>query len=97
MAKKLPPVHPGEILAGELREIGITKNQFAKAIRVPSNRISAIINGKRSITAETAMRLGRYFGTSSEMWLGLQSHYDLEVARAEFEADIVKQIQPHAA
>jgi addiction module HigA family antidote len=97
MPKKLPPVHPGEILAEELREIGITKNQFSKAIRVPSNRISAIINGKRSITAETALRLGRYFGTSSEMWIDLQSHYDLEVARDAFEADIMKEIQPHAA
>jgi addiction module HigA family antidote len=94
MPKKLPPVHPGEILAEELREIGITKNQFAKALRVPSNRISAIINGKRRITGETALRLARYFGTSSEMWINLQARYDLEVARDAFETSIAKEIQP---
>jgi addiction module HigA family antidote len=94
MPKKLPPIHPGEILAEELREIGINRNQFAKALRVPPNRVSAILNGQRGITAETALRLARYFGTSSEMWVNLQAHYDLEVARDAFEARIRKEIQP---
>ena len=94
--KKLPPIHPGEILAEELQEIGLTKNQFAKALHVPPNRITAIINGTRGITAETALRLGHYFGTSSEMWINLQARYDLEVARDAFEAKIRKEIKPRA-
>jgi addiction module HigA family antidote len=77
-----------------LREIGITKNQFSKALRVPSNRVSAIISGKRSVTAETALPLARYFGTSPEMWMNLQARYDLDVARDAFEAKIAKEIKP---
>jgi addiction module HigA family antidote len=92
--KKLPPVHPGEILAEELQEIGLTMNQFAKALHVPPNRISAIVHGTRGITGETALRLARYFGTSSEMWINLQAHYDLEVARDRFEAAVRKEIRP---
>jgi antitoxin HigA-1 len=92
--KKLPPVHPGEILAEELQEIGLTMNQFAKALHVPPNRISAIVHGTRGITGETALRLARYFGTSSEMWINLQAHYDLEVARDRFEAVVRKEIRP---
>ena len=92
--KKIPPIHPGEILAEELQELGMTKNQFAKALHVPANRITAIINGTRGITGETALRLGHYFGTSSEMWMNLQARYDLELARDIFEAAIRKEIQP---
>jgi addiction module HigA family antidote len=92
--KKLPPVHPGEILADELQEICISMNQFAKALRVPANRITAIVHGTRGITGETALRLARYFGTSAEMWINLQARYDLEVARDAFEAKVRKEIQP---
>jgi addiction module HigA family antidote len=92
--KKLPPIHPGEILAEELQELGLTMNQFAKALHVPPNRITAIIKGTRGITAETALRLARYFGTSVEMWMNLQAHYEIEVARDEFEAVIRKEVKP---
>jgi antitoxin HigA-1 len=92
--KKLAPIHPGEILAEELEEIGITMNGFAKALHVPPNRITAIIKGERGITGETALRLARYFGTSPEMWLNLQSRYELEVARDKFEATVNKEIAP---
>lgn len=95
--KKLPPVHPGEILAEELQEIGLSMNAFAKALHVPANRITAIVKGERGITGETALRLARYFGTSPEMWLNLQSHYDLEVARDRFEAAVNKEIKPRRA
>jgi antitoxin HigA-1 len=70
---KLPPIHPGELLKDELQEIGVSLSELARALRVPMNRISAIVNGKRSITADTAIRLGRYFGTSPQYWLNLQN------------------------
>src|SRR5450432_993318 len=71
--KKRPPIHPGAILADELREIGVTMNRLAKALHVSPNRIGDIVAGKRGITAETALRLSRYFGTSPEMWINLQA------------------------
>ncbi len=74
------PIHPGEILAEELEEIEMNGNQFAKALNVPSNRIYQILNGQRDITADTARRLGKFFGTGPEIWLNLQQKYDLEVA-----------------
>ena len=70
--RKLPPIHPGELLRDELGEIGVSLNELARALRVPMNRISAIVNGKRAITVDTAMRLARYFGTSPQYWLNLQ-------------------------
>jgi len=94
MPRKLHPVHPGEHLKEFMTDFGLTMNQLAKALRVPSNRITAIVNGSRGITGETALRLSRYFGTSPEMWMNLQAHYDLEVARDKFEAALRKQIQP---
>jgi addiction module HigA family antidote len=78
--KRRPPVHPGRILAGELDELGLSANAMALALRIPANRLTEIINGKRGISADTAMRLARYFGTSAQMWMNLQSHYELEVA-----------------
>ena len=78
--RKLPPIHPGELLRDELSEIGVSLNELARALRVPMNRISAIVNGKRSITVDTAMRLARYFGTSAQFWLNLQNAYDLETS-----------------
>jgi len=75
------PIHPGEILKDELAEIGITANAFAHALHVPANRITSIFNGNRSITADTALRISQFFGTTPEFWLNLQAAYDLKVAR----------------
>ena len=84
MAKR-PPIHPGEILKTEfLDELDLTAYALAKALRVPPNRITAIVNGERAITADTALRLARFFGTTPDFWMNLQSHHDLAVAsRAE--------------
>ncbi|MCY4575102.1 MAG: HigA family addiction module antitoxin [Chloroflexi bacterium] len=80
-AEKMPPIHPGEILDEEfLKPLGMTKYRLAKSIGVDPRRIHAIVRGERAITAETAMLLGKFFNTSSELWMGLQSQYDLEVA-----------------
>ncbi len=78
--KKLPPIHPGEILLDEfLKPMGISQYRLAKDISVPPRRINEIVHGKRSITADTALRLGRFFGMSPQFWLNLQTRYDLEV------------------
>ena len=78
--EKLHPIHPGEILKEEfLDTMGITQYKLSKDINVPARRINEIIQGKRSITADTALRLGRYFGMSPQFWVNLQSHYDLEI------------------
>ena len=95
--RKLPPIHPGELLRDELDEIGVSLNELGRALRVPMNRISAIVNGKRAITVDTAMRLGRYFGTSAQMWLNLQSAYDLEVAEQEIRPRIEREVLPRIA
>jgi addiction module HigA family antidote len=95
--KKLSPIHPGEMLRDELEEIGVSINELARALRVPMNRISAVVNGKRSITADTAMRLARYFGTSPQYWLNLQTAYDLEVANIEIGPKIKREVLPRSA
>lgn len=77
-----PPIHPGEILADELTEIGITATELARQLGVPPNRISQIIAGKRAITGDTALRLGHWFGNSAQFWLNLQTAYDLRMAEA---------------
>jgi addiction module HigA family antidote len=93
--KRLPPVHPGEILAEEfLKPLEMSMNQLPIALRVPASRINAIIDGERSISADTALRLGRYFGISLEYWLNLQATYDLRVARREFEEQIERDVRP---
>ena len=80
MSKKMPPIHPGEILKEEfLDEMGITQYKLAKDINVPARRINEIVHKKRAISADTALRLGRYFRISPQFWINLQSHYDLEV------------------
>jgi addiction module HigA family antidote len=80
--RTLEPIPPGEILMEEfMRPLGLSINALARALAVPANRISGIINGKRAISADTALRLGKYFGTSPEIWLDLQSDYELRVAR----------------
>jgi addiction module HigA family antidote len=75
------PIHPGEILVDELEEIGVTAKKLAEAIQVSPNRLYRILAGKRNITADTALRLGRYFGTSAGFWMNLQSAYELDIAR----------------
>jgi len=95
--KKLPPIHPGELLRDELDEMGVSLNELARALRVPMNRISAIVNGRRSITVDTAMRLGRYFGTSPQLWLNLQNAYDLEMAESVLRRQIEREVLPRNA
>ena len=81
---RLAPIHPGEVLAADfLQPMSLTQYQVAKAIRVPLPRVNAIVRGKRGITADTALRLARFFGTTAEFWMNLQSHYDLERRRDE--------------
>jgi addiction module HigA family antidote len=81
--KKLPPIHPGVILAEDLADAGIRLNRLARDLRAPMNRISAIVNGKRSITADTALRLALFFGTSPQYWMNLQANYDIGMAEQE--------------
>ena len=95
--KKSPPIHPGELLRDELQEIDVSLNELGRALRVPMNRISAIVNGKRSITVDTAMRLARYFGTSPQYWLNLQTAYDIEVADKEIRPQIEREVLPRTA
>jgi antitoxin HigA-1 len=82
MTKKvMPPVHPGEILFEEfMKPLGISQNRLARDLKVPPRRINEIVQGKRGITTDTALRLSRHFGTSVEFWMNLQTHYELEVA-----------------
>jgi antitoxin HigA-1 len=90
--------HPGEILNEEfLKPLEMSINALALALRVPSNRLYAIVDGARGISADTALRLGRYFGTGPEFWINLQAHYDLEDKRAELEASIEREVQPRSA
>ena len=92
------PIHPGEILLEEfLRPMEISQYRLAKDISVPQRRISEITQGKRSITADTALRLGRYFGMEAQFWLNLQSRYDLLQAESELEERLEKEVTPHAA
>jgi addiction module HigA family antidote len=83
-----PAIHPGEILADELNELQITLTELSRQIAVPPNRISQIIQGKRAITGDTALRLGHWFQTSAQFWLNLQSAYDLRVANDEIGSEV---------
>ena len=91
--RKLDPIHPGEVLLGEFLEpLGLSQYRLAQDISVPPRRINEIVHGKRSISADTALRLGRYFGTSEQFWLNLQSHYDLEVEREKLGDRLKKEV-----
>lgn len=97
MTKRLPPIHPGEILRTKFLEpLDLTQNQLALHLRVPATRINEIIHGRRAITAETALRLARYFGTSPDLWLGLQQQYDLETAQDAASKKIECEVSPRA-
>jgi addiction module HigA family antidote len=90
------PIHPGRILRRELAARGMSANRLALALRVPSGRITSILNGKRAISADTALRLARHFGTSARFWLNLQTRYDLAVAERDHGARIAAEVA-HAA
>ncbi|HEX3628003.1 MAG TPA: HigA family addiction module antitoxin [Verrucomicrobiae bacterium] len=95
---KLPPIHPGEILREEfMKPHGLSQNAMARALNVPPRRINEIVLEKRGITADTALRLARYFGTSAEMWTGLQADYDLRLTRHEMQKQIEHDVEPLAA
>jgi addiction module HigA family antidote len=88
------PVHPGEVLRDELEELEMSARSFAEALSVPANRITAVLNGQRGITADTALRLARYLGTTPEMWMNLQKSYELRLAEIDAGKEIIKQVQP---
>jgi addiction module HigA family antidote len=88
----MTPVHPGRILKRELAARGLSANKLALALRVPSGRITSILNGKRGISSETALRLARYFGNSPRFWVNLQSHFDLAVAERDLGARISAEV-----
>jgi addiction module HigA family antidote len=93
-----PPAHPGEVLREDfLKPLGLSQYALSKAIGVPQIRISEVVNGKRAITPDTALRLARYFRTSAEFWMGMQATYDLEMARDQIGKKIKAQVQPRAA
>jgi antitoxin HigA-1 len=95
--KLLPPIHPGEVLRDEfMGPLNLSSNALAKALGVTAARINEIVNEKRGITADTALRLARYFGTSPDVWINLQKRYELEVARREL-GDALRHIRPRAA
>jgi len=95
---KLQPIHPGEILREEfMQPRGLSQNALARALKVPPRRINEIVLEKRGITADTALRLARFFGTSAELWAGLQSDYDLRLARHEKSRVIERDVEPLVA
>ena len=92
--KKMPPIHPGEILLEDFLEpMGISQYKLSKDISVPPRRINEIVQGKRSISADTALRLSRYFGLSERFWLNLQSRYDLEVEKDKLDVRLAKEVR----
>jgi antitoxin HigA-1 len=93
-----PAIHPGEILADELEELGVTPTELARLLRVPANRLTQIVRRKRGITGDTALRLGHWFGTGAQIWLNLQSSYELRLAEEQSAAEIARlPKRPHAA
>lgn len=96
--KLYPPIHPSEILMEDFLEgLGITQNKLAVSIGVPPRRINEIVHGKRAITADTALRLGRFFGVEPQFWLNLQSRYDLEIAEDKVATEIAASQPLHVA
>jgi len=97
--EKLAPIHPGEVLMEDFIEgFGITQHKLAVSINVPPRRINEIVHAKRAITADTALRLGRYFGTSPQFWLNLQDHFDLDVQQDRIQSQLaaIKPLEPAA-
>jgi len=95
--RRLPPIHPGELLRDEfLTPMGISVYELANAIRVPRSRVNDIVLGRRAITTDTAIRLGRYFGMSPEFWINLQAHYDLDLADRTVRRKIEREVAPRS-
>jgi antitoxin HigA-1 len=90
---RLQPVHPGETLREELEVRGVSARVLALKLRLPANRVTEIINGKRGISAETALRLGRYFGNSTQFWINLQAGYDLAVAERDLGERVIREVE----
>jgi addiction module HigA family antidote len=96
--RRLPPVHPGEILREDMmKPLGISINRLGRDLRVPVTRMSEIVNGRRSITADTALRLGRYLGTTPEFWMNLQAAYDLDSVQRASADRIARDVNPREA
>src|SRR5215510_14643892 len=96
--RRLPPVHPGEVLREDLlKPLGISINRLGRDLRVPVTRISEIVNGRRGITADTALRLARYFATTAEFWMNLQAAFDLDLAQRALADQIARDVHPHEA
>ena len=94
MTRKLAPVHPGEVLLEDfIRPLGLSQYRLAKGLSVPPRRINEIVHGKRSVTADTALRLSRYFGLSERFWINLQSRYDLEIEKDRFKGRIEAEVK----
>lgn len=93
--ERMAPVHPGEILLEDfMKPLGLSQYRLAKEMNVYPRKINEIVHGKRAITADTALRLARFFGTSAEVWVNLQAHYDLEMARDELEERVRREVRP---
>jgi addiction module HigA family antidote len=98
MTDKLSPVHPGEVLLEEfLKPMNLSQNRLAISIGVDTRRINEIVLGKRSITADTALRLARFFGNSPQFWMGLQSQYDLDIAEDVLGTQLDREVRPYSA
>ena len=96
--RRLPPVHPGEILRDEfLTPMELSVYRLARALKISRPRLNDIVLGRRGVTTDTALRLGRYFGTTPEFWINLQSRHDLDVAERTLRVEIEREIEPHAA
>jgi addiction module HigA family antidote len=94
----MPPVHPGETLREDfLKPLGLTANRLAIELRVPVTRVNDIVRGRRAVTADTALRLARFFGTTPQFWMNLQANYDLEAAHDKRGSEIEDRIRPHRA
>lgn len=96
--RDLPPIHPGEVLLEDfMKPLGLSQYALAKAIGVPPRRINQIVHGQRAITADTALRLARYFGVNAQSWMNLQTHHDLEQAQLATGDRLLKEVHPRAA
>jgi len=95
--RKLPAIHPGEHLRDELGELGMSARTFARLLDIPVNRVTRILNGQRGVSADTALRLARYFGTGAEFWMNLQQTYELRLAEQEAGRAIATRVRPRAA
>jgi len=97
MSNGMRPIHPGEILREEMEALGLSARQLAASLHVPTNRVTGILNEQRAVTADTALRLARYFGTTPEFWMNLQMAYELRRTRSDHGEKIGRDVQPHAA